>query len=85
MYPEIFPTHLRSTGIGFAVAVGRAGGVAAPLLLTLVFNSGPDNANYIGALGLVASFFLVTSILAIPYGIYGIEAKGKSLEDAVGE
>ena len=83
MYAELFPTKYRSTGIGFAVAIGRLGGVAAPFVLTAVFQSGPSNENYIGAICLVASFFLMTCFMAIPYAIYGTEARGKSLEDAV--
>src|SRR6202022_4257059 len=32
-FSEIFPTHLRSTGIGISVAIGRTGGFLGPFLL----------------------------------------------------
>jgi MFS family permease len=82
MYAELFPTQYRSTGIGLAVCVGRVGGFVAPIVLTATFDSnGGENA--LGALLLVACFFLSTCLASIPWAIYGIEAEGKSLEDCV--
>jgi MFS family permease len=77
MYPELFPTQYRATGIGLAVAVGRFGGIFAPFLLTAAYNSSGAGL----ALGLVMGFFLMTTIMSIPYSYYGIEASGKSLEE----
>lgn len=38
--PELYPTHLRGTGMGTASAVARLGGVLAPSLLAVVFAKG---------------------------------------------
>lgn len=38
--PELFPTHLRGTGMGTASAMARLGGILAPSLLALVFARG---------------------------------------------
>ena len=35
-----FPTHLRATGTGFAVGVGRGGAVIAPIIAGLLFHAG---------------------------------------------
>ncbi|WP_111559844.1 MFS transporter [Paracoccus sediminilitoris] len=35
--PELYPTHLRGTGMGTASAVARLGGILAPSLLAVVF------------------------------------------------
>jgi len=32
LFAKVFPTHVRATGTGFAVGVGRAGAVLAPSL-----------------------------------------------------
>ena len=83
MYSEIFPTHIRSTGIGMAVAVGRIGGLVAPLATTWIYsNSKDDGQNVGGALLLVVACFSLTVFAAIPWSIYGTEGMGLSLEDA---
>ena len=51
-FSEIFPTHLRSIGIGVSVAVGRVGAFMAPLGLTVVANA----AGMLAALVLLAAF-----------------------------
>ncbi|MGN7868674.1 MFS transporter [Paracoccus sp. 22332] len=38
--PELYPTHLRGTGMGTASAVARLGGILAPSLLAVVFAKG---------------------------------------------
>lgn len=80
IYAELFPSQYRGTGIGFAVAIGRIGGFAAPFVLASAY----DSAGNVGALLVVASFFLITTVVSIPFAIYGIEATGKSLEESSG-
>ncbi|KAI8893475.1 major facilitator superfamily transporter [Globomyces pollinis-pini] len=84
MYAEIFPTRYRATGIGFSVAVGRTAGFAAPLLLETVYSSG-NGQNILGATLLLAGLFLSAVVASIPWAIYGVEARGKSLEDLFDE
>src|SRR5262249_5339722 len=45
LYPpaaRFYPTHIRSTGIGSAVAFGRIGNTVAPLATGFMLNSGTD-------------------------------------------
>jgi MFS family permease len=78
-FSEIFPTHLRSTGIGLSVAVGRIGAFLAPLALTLVANA----AGMLAALILLAAFWLIGVVAMIPWYFHGIEGKGMPLEAMV--
>jgi MFS family permease len=75
-FSEIFPTHLRSTGIGISVAVGRIGAFIAPLGLTMVANA----AGLSAALALLAAFWLIGVIGMIPWYFHGVEGRGVSLE-----
>ena len=53
--PELYPTHLRGTGMGTASAVARLGGILAPSLLAVVFARG---------FGLAIGSFAVLLLLA---------------------
>ena len=75
-FSEIFPTHLRSTGIGLSVAVGRIGAFIAPLALTIVANA----AGMLAALALLAAFWLIGVIAMIPWYFRGVEGMGMPLE-----
>jgi len=75
-FSEIFPTHLRSTGIGLSVAVGRIGAFFAPLSLTAVANA----AGMFAALALLAAFWLIGVIAMIPWYFRGVEGRGMPLE-----
>jgi len=75
-FSEIFPTHLRSTGIGLSVAVGRIGAFLAPLALTLVGNA----AGVLPALALLAAFWLIGVIAMVPWYFHGVEGRGMPLE-----
>jgi len=78
-FSEIFPTHLRSTGIGLSVAVGRIGAFFAPLSLTVVAN----RAGMFAALTLLAGFWLIGVIVMIPWYFRGVEGRGVPLEALV--
>jgi len=78
-FSEIFPTHLRSTGIGVSVAVGRVGAFMAPLGLTVVANS----AGMLAALVLLASLWLIGAIAMVPWYFRGVEGRGMALEALV--
>ncbi|MFN4060742.1 MAG: MFS transporter [Paracoccus hibiscisoli] len=53
--PELYPTHLRGTGMGTASAMARLGGILAPSLLAVVFARG---------FGLAIGSFAVLLVLA---------------------
>jgi predicted MFS family arabinose efflux permease len=40
LFAQVFPTHVRATGTGFAIGVGRGGAVLAPLLAGYLLNAG---------------------------------------------
>jgi len=64
-FSELFPTRLRSTGIGVSVAFGRIGAFCAPIALTVTANT----AGMLAALSLLAAFWLIGAIAMIP-GIF---------------
>ncbi len=71
---ELFPTHLRATGHGFASAAGKVGAAVGIFLLpVLSANIGLPKTMFI--MGIVCIFgFIITAIL-------GHETKGKSLDE----
>ena len=40
IFAKAFPTHVRASGTGFAVGVGRGGSVLAPIIAGFLFNAG---------------------------------------------
>lgn len=76
-FSELFPTHLRSTGIGLSVGLGKLAGVLAPLILTEIASS----FGIVIALVLLSVFFLIGTFAMIPWYFKGVEGKGTSLED----
>jgi MFS family permease len=40
LFAKVFPTHVRATGTGFAVGVGRGGAVVAPIIAGYLFQAG---------------------------------------------
>lgn len=79
-FSEIFPTHLRSTGIGLSVAVGRIGAaLSAPLLVWIA--QGPTGIT--GALITLAALWLVGAFAMIPWYFRGVEGANTPLENMV--
>jgi putative MFS transporter len=72
--PEVFPTQVRATGSGLASAIGRIGGITAPILVGFVYPS----------LGFAGVFGMTTAVLllgAAAVTFMGIQTRGRSLED----
>ena len=59
---HVFPTEIRSTGVGFAVAVGRIGNVLAATVANEAFNRG-GNAGYFGSWGVLMAIVFVALAL----------------------
>lgn len=79
-FSEIFPTHLRSTGIGLSVGIGRIGAIASgPLLIAIAQTS----LGILGALVTMGILWLVGAIAMIPWYFRGVEGAGTSLENMV--
>jgi nitrate/nitrite transporter NarK len=85
MFSELFPTFIRTTGIGMSVAIGRLGGVCAPIATSYIYEHTGDGKNVPGALGLLIAVLSSTVLVLVPWGILGREGTGQSLEDLGGE
>lgn len=42
LFAKVFPTHVRATGTGFAIGIGRGGAALAPVLAGYLFQAGFD-------------------------------------------
>jgi hypothetical protein len=40
LFAKVFPTHVRATGTGFAIGVGRGGAVLAPVIAGYLLQAG---------------------------------------------
>lgn len=72
--PEQYPTYIRAFGSGWAAAIGRIGGIVAPLAVTqlMVLNNG---FSYVFSM-----FTMVLIAVALVVLFLGEETKGKRLE-----
>lgn len=63
--PSCYPTHVRGTGVGFAVAVGRLGSAAGPLLASVLVGAGQSAAQVLMALVPILAVSALASIMAV--------------------
>ncbi|WP_229750202.1 MFS transporter [Paenibacillus nasutitermitis] len=68
--PELYPTSIRATGVGFAASFGRIGGVIGPYLVGMLVASGTAIAN------VFMIFFIAIVIGALAVLFMGKETKG---------
>jgi len=76
--PELYPTRIRTTGMGVASAFGRIGGMLAPIVI----------GNTYARIGFGGVFSITTAVLLIgaaAVAILGISTAGKSLEQIAQE
>ena len=73
--PELYPTNMRGTGAGTAAAIGRIGGIVAPLMVGKIL------AANLGQHTVFAHFAAVVVVGAIAVALLGEETKRKSLEE----
>jgi putative MFS transporter len=76
---EQYPTHARATGVGWAAACGRTGGIIAPIVVGSMM-TGTDNYGVV--------FIMFTAILAVIAAnliVLGKETMNKSLEELTGK
>ncbi|WP_025717390.1 MFS transporter [Paenibacillus sp. 1-18] len=72
--PELYPTSVRSTGVGMAAAFGRIGGVIGPLVVGILVGQG------IGLPAIFAIFFVAILIGAVAVGLLGTETKNQEID-----
>ncbi|MEY4940639.1 MAG: putative niacin/nicotinamide transporter NaiP [Verrucomicrobiota bacterium] len=81
-FPELFPTHLRSTGVSFCYNVGRFIAASGPAILGLltseVFKAQPEPMRYAGVTMCAVFIF---GLLVLPFAP---ETKGQPLPEADG-
>lgn len=72
--PELYPTKVRSTGVGMAAAFGRVGGVIAPFLVGMLVGKGV-------AISTIFTIFFVTILIGVAaVAFLGKETKGLELD-----
>ncbi len=76
-FSEIFPTHLRATGIGASVGVGRLGAIIGQVLLAEAALS----FSIVSMFVLLACFWLIGAVAGGLWWRYGVEARDVSLEE----
>jgi MFS family permease len=80
-FSEIFPTRLRSTGIGFSVAFGRIGAAISPLVLVAL----AERVSIMDAFAVLGGFYVLGAVGMVPWILWGPEGRGKALELLGGE
>ena len=70
---EIFPTRIRTTGVGLASAIGRLGAISAPILVGAIF----PRFGFAGVFGLTTVVLLAGALVVV---IFGVRTDGRSLE-----
>jgi putative MFS transporter len=73
--PELYPTQVRTTGMGWASGMTRIAGALAPILGASLLT-----ANFTGGLALYAVSFIVGGVVVF---VLGRETRGKPLEDTL--
>jgi len=80
---EVWPSHLRTTGMGFAYGFGGIGKVIGPLGLGLILGSNNLVKPEVEPTGFGPGFYYFAAwylLCAVAFIFLGIETKGKSLE-----
>lgn len=73
--PELYPTRVRSTGVGLATSFGRVGGVIAPLLVGFMKGNGTPIET------IFVMFFVTILVGVFAVLVLGKETKGRELAD----
>jgi putative MFS transporter len=72
--PEVFPTDVRTTGVGLASSIGRLGAIAAPILVGYIYP-------ILGFRGVFGATTIVLIIGALAVVLMGVPTRGRSLEE----
>lgn len=73
--PELYPTHARASGVGFAAAFGRIGGILAPIVVGWIM-TGPEKFGTVFMM-----FTAVLIIISVNVALLGEETMRRSLDD----
>lgn len=75
---EIYPTQIRATGLGFASAFGRVGGIAAPIIIGISYGA-------IGFSGVLTLLMAVLLVGLLTIAVFGRKTAGRTLEEITRE
>lgn len=75
-FTELFPTAVRSTGVGTSIAFGRLGALASPFLVATV----GGRFGMAAAVLLLSGFWLIGFVAMLIWSWFGLEARGRSLD-----
>lgn len=81
---EVWPSRLRTTGMGFAYGIGGVGKIIGPVGLALILGTSNVVSPKATVTGLVPAFvyFAVWYLLCgLVFALWGLETKGKKLEE----
>ncbi len=76
--PEVYPTRVRGSGVGWAAAVGRIGSIAAPYIVGLVYQSKGKQAGFTYVFTMIT---IVFAVVAVVIALAGVETKGRTLNE----
>jgi putative MFS transporter len=76
--PEVYPTRVRGSGVGWAAAVGRIGSIAAPYIVGLVYESKGKQAGFTYVFIMIT---IVFAVVAVVIALAGVETKGRTLDE----
>ncbi len=71
--PELYPTSMRSSGMGITYGLGRLANVAGPFIVSFIFGA----AGYLSVFVYIAACWLGVSFVV---GVFGPSTTGRSLE-----
>jgi putative MFS transporter len=85
---EVWPAHLRASGMGSAYGFGGIGKIIGPLGLALIVGSSDVIKPQASVAKIVPAFFYLAAwfgLAGIVYGLFGMETKGRSIEEISAE
>jgi len=78
LFAHCYPTHVRASGTGFSIGIGRGGAMIAPIVAGLLFQAGID-------IPAVAMIMALGSLLAVVALVFLKVEAGDQEEDATGD
>ncbi len=76
--PEMYPTQARGRGAGWAAAIGRIGGIAAPYIVGVIYQTYGQITGYATVFAILTAVFVFVAVSVL---ILGVETKGKTLDE----
>ncbi len=71
---EIFPTAVRTTGVGSSSAIGRIGAIVSPILVGYLY----PKFGFAGVFGTTTGVLLIGALVVL---VFGVRTRGRSLEE----